>query len=285
MSLKNAPSALALCRGRRIRLATRTRNLPIYAPLALLLASASAARADVILYSTGFENPPFTTGTVAGQDGWNVFGPGVSTIENTFARTGSQAVLVDGSPAGQSGPFRLNTSTGPLIDLSADIAIFASSNQSVWQFAASDSVHFLGGINIGADNSIVLDTLGFTPIGTFPRATAFDSTAWHNIDLLFNITTQTYNLSLDGSLLASNVPFCGANAGCTGGAVSSYGAGFFDSFGGGNDSGYMDNFRVAVVTPEPSSIALMVSALGVVFLELRRRSIGAASPVVRERQR
>src|SRR5580704_17381765 len=55
-----------------------------------------AAFADTVLYSTSFENPPFTTGPIAGQDGWNVFGPGISTVENSFADTGSQAVFVDG---------------------------------------------------------------------------------------------------------------------------------------------------------------------------------------------
>src|SRR5262249_24920794 len=58
MRMKAAPRAAALRRGIRIRLVMRARNLSIYAPLALLLASASAAHADVILDTTGFENTP-----------------------------------------------------------------------------------------------------------------------------------------------------------------------------------------------------------------------------------
>src|SRR5689334_24892731 len=92
--------------------------------VALIAALAPLAHADVVLYSTGFENPPFTTGPIAGQDGWNVFGPGISTVENTFVKTGSQAVFIDGSTASQSGPFHSDFSTGtPFVDLSADIAI------------------------------------------------------------------------------------------------------------------------------------------------------------------
>jgi hypothetical protein len=251
-----------------------------FAPLAVL-ALATPVHADVILYNTSFENPPFTTGPIAGQDGWNN-GSGISTIENTFARTGSQAVFVDGSSATQSGPWHPDITAGPLIDLSADLAIFTSTNQSARQFAGlgPNLVPFIGGIDIssiGSNSSIFLITPGFPVVGTFPRATAFNSSAWHHVDFLFNLATQTYNFSFDGSLLASSVPFCGSNAGCSGAAVATYGSSLFDTFGGvtgGNDSGYMDNFRLALVTPEPSSIALMVTALGALCLKLRRRGAG-----------
>lgn len=248
--------------------------------IALIAALAAPAFADTVLYSTGFENPPFATGAIAGQDGWNVFGPGISTVENSFAKTGSQAVFVDGGTASQSGPFHSDLSSGPLVDLSADIAIFSSSNQTEWQFAGTGPglVGYLGGINVLPNDQIQLITPGFTTLGLFPRATAFDSTAWHHLDLLFNMTAQEYNVSLDGSLLASDVAFCGSNSGCTGASVSAYGAGFFDSFGTGNDSGYMDNYQVANVTatPEPSYTLLLVTVL-VGFAVLRRKFFARAN--------
>src|SRR5580700_4159335 len=112
----------------------------VFAPALLaLIIGGSAAHADTVLYSTSFENPPFTTGPIAGQDGWNVFGPGISTVENSFADTGSQAVFVDGGTASQSGPYHSVFSTGPLVDVSADLAIFTSSTQSEWQFAGLGS--------------------------------------------------------------------------------------------------------------------------------------------------
>ena len=235
---------------------------------------------STVLYSTSFENPPFTTGAIAGQDGWSVFGPGISTVENSFARTGSQAVFVDGGTPSQSGPFHGDTSSGPLIDLSADIAIFTSSTQSEWQFAALGPglAGFLGGIDVLPDNSIIAITSGFTPLGVFPRAAAFNLTAWHHIDLLFNMTAQTYSIKLDGSTLASNVAFCGDNGPCAGAPVPTYGVGFFDSFGqstfggipGTNDSGYMDNFQVAVV-PEPASVLGVIAGLAVLGAGLRRK--------------
>jgi len=252
----------------------------------ILLASVAlpAAYADVVLYDTGFENPPFVTGSIAGQDGWQIVGPGISTVENSFARTGSQAVFVDGATASQSGPYHSDSSTGPLVDLSADIAIFTSSTQSEWQFAGLGSglFPFLGGIDIFPDNSIVALTAGFPVIGSFPRATAFDASAWHHIDLLFNIPSQTYTVTLDGSTLASNLAFCGDNGPCAGAPVSSYGTGFFDSFGqstlgsnpGSNDSGYLDNYSAAELSsvPEPSSREALVIGLACIALGVRRRS-------------
>jgi hypothetical protein len=233
--------------------------------LAFTAIVATPAHATSIRYSTSFENPPFTTGAIAGQDGWNKFGPGLSTVENIFAKTGAQAVGLNGGAASQTGPWHGDLSAGPLVELSADLAIFTSSTQTSWQFGATgpNLIQYLGGIDVTENNDILLITAGFPVVGKFPRAAPFDPAGWHHIDALFNIGTQRYDISLDGVLLGTNIPFCGSNAGCTGAAVANYGSGIFDGFGGvagGNDVAFMDNFQVANVTaavPEPSSLALL----------------------------
>ncbi len=233
--------------------------------------------ADTVIYSTSFESPTFTAGPIAGQNGWSVYGPGSPSLESFFADTGSQAVFVDGGTVSQSGPYHTEVSTGPLIDLSADVAIFTSSTQTEWQFAALGPglVGYVGGVNILPNNTIEAISAGSPVIGTYTRATAFDSAAWQNINLLFNLSTQTYNVSLDGALLASNVPFCGSNGSCTGATLNTYGTGFFDSFGWGNDSGYLDNYSVTLVssTPEPSTtIPLVIVLVAAAGFHFRRRS-------------
>jgi hypothetical protein len=242
---------------------------------------AAPAWADTVLYSTSFENPPFTPGeAIAGQNGWSVFGPGAEEVENFFADTGSQAVFVDGGATAQTGPYYTSTSTGPLVDLSADLAIFTSGAQTDWQFGALGPGldGFLGGINILSDDSIEALTAGNPIIGTFMRASGFDSTAWVNVNLLFDLTTQTYDISVGGVLLDSDVPFCGSNGACTGANISTFANGLFDTFGGGTDSGYMDNYSVTLVTPitttpEPSTALPLVLLLGL-GLALRKKLAG-----------
>jgi PEP-CTERM motif len=257
-------------------------------PVLLIAGSAIPAAHAGTIYSTGFESPAFTIGPIAGQDGWNVFGPGNPFVSGLFSNTGSQSVFVDGNEAAQSGPYHMDATTGPIVDLSANLAIFSASTQTEWQFGALDPTmtQFLGGVVVFPDDTFEALTAGFPVIGSFPRATAFDSTAWHSIDLLFNLSLQTYSIAFDGVALASDLPFCGDNAGCGGANVASYGAGIFDSDGISspgvgssgsipNDSGYLDNFQVAQLAagtaPEPSTMLLLGLGLAGAAIKLRRR--------------
>jgi len=214
------------------------------------------------LYSTGFENPPFTLGNLSGQDGWQassvcgLTGPATGLVENTLVQSGSQAVSVDGSVTCQSGPYHSDSSTGPLIELSAGIYIASSSSQTQWQFAGLGPglAPFIGGVGILGTGQIVAITAGLPTVGTWTY------NAWNNLDFLFNFSTQTYAITLNGVPLASGVPFCGDNGACAGAHVSTYGTSLFDTFGGGNDTGYIDNFSLsnpalAISTISPTSAA------------------------------
>jgi PEP-CTERM motif len=100
----------------------------------------------------------------------------------------------------------------------------------------------------------------------------FRYNAWDNFSFLFNLNTQAYGIFLNGGTLASNVPFCGDNGPCAGAHVSSYGDGIFDTFRGGNDMGYIDNYRVVEnPVPEPSSFALLGTGILGVAGMLRRK--------------
>jgi uncharacterized repeat protein (TIGR01451 family) len=206
----------------------------------------SALSAPGTLYSTGFENPPFTLGNLSGQDGWQVSsvcgltGPTTGLVENTLVQSGSQAVSVDGSVTCQSGPYHSDSSTGPLVELSAGIYIASSSNQTQWQFAGLGPglAPFIGGVGILGTGQIVAITAGLPTVGTWTY------NAWNNLDFLFNFSTQTYAITLNGVPLASGLPFCGDNGPCAGAAVTTYGTSLFDTFGGGNDTGYIDNFSL-----------------------------------------
>src|ERR1700736_4865583 len=120
-----------------------------------------------IIYATGFEPPTFTTGLIAGQDGWAEF-PSASPaaqVQTVFVKTGIQAVaVIPALAAGQDGPYKSVSTVAPIVRQSADIFIASSSTQSEWQFAALGAglVGFAGGFDILANNTIDLITNGFT---------------------------------------------------------------------------------------------------------------------------
>lgn len=232
--------------------------------LTVLSLSTVPAHAD---FMTGFEPTPaipaYSLGNLAGQNGWSVFGPGVVTVENFLVKTGTQAVFVDGgvTATSQSGPYHTD-SAGPVVNLSADIYLASSSVETSWQFAALNffpPYPFDGGIDVNAGtNTIQAITAGMPVIGTFTRD------QWNHVDILLNFTTQLFGISINGSTLASNLPFCEAEFACTStGTVASYSSGFFDTFGGvtgSNDLGIIDNYAVTT-TPEPTSLLLFGSVL------------------------
>jgi hypothetical protein len=238
--------------------------------IALTLLSLSGVSAyGGVIYSTGFEGPTYTPGNIVGQDGWAEFNPTDSfdAVQTTFVKSGAQAawVIPVGTSIVQTGMFHNNSTTGPLIELSADIFLASSSTQNEWQFAGLGAglTPFLGGIDVFADDSIHLLTAGFAAEGTLSR------NVWNHVDLLFNMTTQKYDFSLNGTSVATGVAFCGDNGPCLGGTVTSYGSSFFDVFAtlNSNDLGAIDNLSLSTVTsgvPEPVSRLLIASGLALV---------------------
>jgi hypothetical protein len=236
----------------------------LFGTLILCLAAGATASAGII-YSTGFENPPFTTGPISGQDGWATFGPSAaSQVESGVAQSGTQALSVlPALSSGQTGAFIPVSTSATIVELSAFIMLDASSTQSGWQFGATGpaGVGFLGGVDTSTTGQIQLISAGFPVVATVTYNT------WQLYDFVFNLNTQTYTFSLDGTLIGSNVPFCGNNSGpCSGANIPAFGEGLFDTFpaAGANDIGFIDNLTIASV-PEPGSFLLLgVGLLGLV---------------------
>lgn len=228
------------------------------------------------IYSTNFGSD--TLGPIAGQDGWQVFNSGASfdVVENTITNGTAQAAAVVPVGSVQTGMYHTDTASGsPLIDLNADIYIASSSSENQWQFAALGSglAPFIGGIDLvptaGPTDNILAITAGFANIGSFSLNT------WHNVDFLFNFTTQTYTITLDGTVLLANAAFCTDNGPCTTGGNIAEGPflSFFDVFAtlNSNDLGVIDNVSLSSV-PEPATYALTGLALLAGAFLLRRRS-------------
>ena len=249
---------------------------------AIVIAAACALPASATtLYSTGFEAPTFAPGAIAGQGGWQVFSgsgqPALAQVESGVARSGAQAASVAGSANGQTGPFyELNFAASGVIDVSGDIMLTTPTTAaSSWQFAVTGPglSQFAGGIDIYG-NSIKAISGNFSTIG------AFSYDVWHHVDIVLDYTAQRFSIGLDGSTIASGLAFCGTNSGCTGAHISNFGDGFFDTFGGSSNTGYLDNFSIDTVpggVPEPASWALMLIGFGGLGATLRARR-GRAVP-------
>lgn len=261
------------------------RSSGVLTGIGLLLLAAAQSHAG-ILYSTGFEDPPFAPGPVDGQGGWTVFSATGQTeapvIESTLDRSG-QALEIPGSTTGQTGPYLAPGYTG-VLDMSADLYISSGTDETRWQFAAvgAGGVGFAGGIKIaGSTPDLSGSTIyalsgdGTTTLGTFTRD------AWHRVDLLLDYPSQTYSVSLDGATIGSDLAFCGNNAfPCNGASVASLGWAFFDGYGdpsgNGDDVAAIDNFSIATVpVPEPGTLALF--GAGIFGAALTRRRTRARS--------
>jgi hypothetical protein len=232
----------------------------VFGTLSLCLAAGTMASAGII-YSTGFENPPFATGPISGQNGWATFGPSAaSQVESGTAQSGAQALeVLPALASGQTGAFIPISTGATMVELSAYIMLDASSTQSGWQFGATGPAFagFIGGVDTTPTGQIGLISAGFPIVATVTYNT------WQLYDFVFNFNTQTYTFSLNGTLIASNVPFCGNNSGpCSGANVATFGDALFDTFPAtsANDIGFMDNLTIASV-PEPGSLLLIGTGL------------------------
>jgi hypothetical protein len=239
-------------------------------------AFAACGAQATVLYSTGFEPTTFSPGAIAGQGGWKVFSasgqPSLAQVETSVVKSGVQAVSVDGSASGQTGPYYEYTPlTAGKIIVSADIMLSAGTSTDSWQLGVTGPglSQFAGGIDI-TGNTINAISGAFSSIGTFTTG------VWHNVAIDLNYTSQTFDIKLDGATLASGLAFCGTNGGCTGAFIPHFGDVIFDTFGHSSNFGYLDNVAISTPTvPEPATWGLMLmgfAGLGGAIRSARRKA-------------
>ena len=147
-----------------------------------LLFAGSSAQAGVI-YATGFEPPTFTTGLIAGQDGWSEYpSPSAAAqVESAFVYAGSQAVnVIPALAAGQDGPYKAVSTAASIVVQSRKMTLQAA------QPRANGSLRRLeralqgsrAEIDILANNQIELIAAGLPIIGT-----TWTRDAWINVAL------------------------------------------------------------------------------------------------------
>jgi len=250
---------------------------------ALFVATASSN----VVYDTGFEYPPFVTGSIVGQDGWAAgSGTGNSqSIVNTFAHSGTQSLFWDNSST-----FNSFYSVRKAFDGQAG-AITPATPLEIWTWLFVDSSSEMNRLyGVYATNSGT-GTLGSTALGLTISGSG-DLRAGTSWSATYSASPLYSNPDLVGNWVRVLLSYNG-----TGGGAAVYDAGMnllwsttfasvslANSNGAGTQSwninlgtdyvtttsrlgkGYHDDLLVRVV-PEPATIMLA----GLALLALRRR--------------
>lgn len=233
----------------------------IIAMLSAVLAIGGSAPAAII-FSTGFESPALSTGSIYGQNGWVApgYSTGNATIQTSIVNTGSQALQTAGIGAGVATYARHSVNAnvnGQIVTFEFDFyhgsgASFTQSGLAIYSASADDGSNFIAQIDHINNNYVIGNT---NSSSTIPGAT--DNT-WHHFILTMNFQT----LSMTGSVDAVSIAPRAINN-----AIPPSTIGDIELFtsGGGADS-YFDNFTIDMI-PEPTCLGL----LPIAALTLTRR--------------
>jgi hypothetical protein len=190
----------------------------------------------------------------------------VPTIQTAVKFAGSQALEINAAQVtGQTGPIHMDVSPAAdtIVTMQGEVMLTSSSKQTWWQFGGlTPSGPFLGGFNAESDGTLQIITAGFPVTGP-----VITRDVWNQWDVVYNFNTQTFDILINNTVVASNEPFITPS--------STFGGGIFDTFNvTGNDVGYLDNYSITGSTssvPEPGSFLLL--GTGLPFLRaLRKKS-------------
>lgn len=228
----------------------------------LLLCAAMWAAADVI-YSSGFESPTYNTGALVGQDSWLGSGPSGDepVVQSSLVHGGSQAggALRSGTDLGTSiMAYRdfTQTSTGIVVQAAIRIEDMAGSGGYFDAF-------YVYRDSFGGERATILyfqDDGDITVYdgGTERTVSSWVDDTWYQLDFTFDVPSQLFDLSINGSQVATNFVFLNLGATSIGGiALQEYGG----LTGGGV---YFDDLSVSVI-PEPGSGLLFGLAASVLL--------------------
>ena len=201
-------------------------------------------------YRSDFEAPAFTEGSFARKADsldtknayWSLFTngqgadlPNLARIQRGTVRAGTLALRIDASAARavQSGVSTTIENHAQLITIEADVFLKSSKQQTTWQFAAGDpGVGFVGGINLAADDrQLQLITARYPQ-----KPTTITRDVWSHYKMVFDLLTQTYDVSINDTVVVSHVPFV-----ATAKQLQTF---QFATFAKGDDAAFLDNFAM-----------------------------------------
>ena len=121
---------------------------------------------------------------------------------------------------------------------------------------------FFGGFNALADGTLQIITTGFHV--TSPVITR---DVWNLWEVDYDFKSQTFNILINNSLVATNEPFLNP--------ATAFGTGLFDTFNatGGNDLGFIDNYSITgAAVPEPGTFVLLGTGCLILLVSTKVKS-------------
>src|SRR5262245_1378123 len=202
----------------------------LIAAFAALLLAAQTPAVGQVIYSTGFENPPFARGSgLVGQDGWITpppFSPGAAVIVTEMSIEGRQTVRVRGGDLvpqdfidegtegyyGPIGSYRhpVNHETGgtQVVRVSADVRVNGPGTEDGDDFfsaavaAVTADGDEVGEMKISSDGHVyAYSGNGFVP--TFLTSAPITLGEWHNLTVEVDFLNQTSAFFVDGEHLGT----------------------------------------------------------------------------------
>src|SRR5277367_583867 len=210
------------------------------------------AQANTTIYSTGFEPPTYTVGTIFGQDSWGTSGGNAADLIQTGnVKSGTQAfevntALTTGGLTGgiRSVAFDSTSATDKFLHVSDDAYLSSTGSASFWSVLQSLVTNDLAtGFNV--DNNRHLILVGTTSVDSGMVVTL---DTWHHYDMWIDFAHHQFVGYYDGVLV---IPPGGSAFQPIPTTVVSLEAVSFYNQGNGTDQGFVDNYVVQSVTVAP----------------------------------
>jgi hypothetical protein len=226
--------------------------------------SASSAFAATLFDSQGFEAPAYTLGNLTGQNGWAFQGTGPATVQSAVVKSGAQAVSLSGAATTWHWPsVGYTPAAGEIIRVNSDIRRGSSVETAknfgyfldVYDNTAGSRIGRVGIANSSGSLVGIATTKNASgTVGSYIYQSGMQWDTWYGFQMDLNFGSQTFNLSIDGTVVGSDLPFLIAATDFGDADLQlSYTA-------GATDVGYFDNYKVEAI-PEPAAISIMLLGL------------------------
>jgi hypothetical protein len=217
-----------------------------------LLASLACLQAQV-LYQTSFENPPFTLGSIAGQDGWEQYHigvPNLGRISNEQPRSGTQSLKITPQNGGANSwwwkttPHDTSTSPNKILDIRWDMYLVSSTRQGNYGVDVySDTLERVCAVQVVSTNEVRLIAFANGTSQQVVSTGVFVARdRWNRFRLIINYNTGTFEVRVNGQPVGNGQ--INSLAGAVFGDADVW---HFNVGGDSNDAAFYDNLLIKAV--------------------------------------